>query len=187
MSDEEKRQNSATRRRALVNYLFVLFCAAFLLVMLSFVRQVRQSSATISELSQTSSSALANAQRLQEENEELRQKVSELQEKADSLQSTLDMTATDANAYKNRVTELQTQVSELKGEIEKTKDSDQGVLSELELKLDAYRLLAKLLTQTGESGAAEVRRQLEPLKEYLDPDAKAAYENFRLPEIPDGQ
>ena len=167
MSDEEKRQNSATRRRALVNYLFVLFCAAFLLVMLSFVRQVRQSSATISELSQTSSSALANAQRLQEENEELRQKVSELQEKADSLQSTLDMTATDANAYKNRVTELQTQV--------------------LELKLDAYRLLAKLLTQTGESGAAEVRRQLEPLKEYLDPDAKAAYENFRLPEIPDGQ
>ena len=185
MSDEEKRQNSATRRRALVNYLFILFCAAFLLVMLSFVRQVRQSSATISELSQTSTSALANAQRLQQENEELRQTVSELQEKADNLQSSLDLTATESNAYKNRVTDLQTQVSELKGELEKTKNSDEGALAELEKECSAYRLLVKLLSQTDAAGVEEVHRQLEPLKEYLDPGAKAVYENFRIPEAPD--
>ena len=187
MSDEEKRQNSATRRRALVNYLFILFCAAFLLVMLSFVRQVRQSSATISELSQTSTSALANAQRLQQENEELRQTVSEVQEKADSLQSSLDMSATEANAYKNRVMDLQAQVSALKNELEETKNSDEGTLAELEKECNAYRLLVTLLSQTDTAGAEEVRRQLEPLKEYLDPDSRAVYENFRIPEAADGQ
>lgn len=61
----------AQKRTALLRYMAVMFAAAFLLVLLSFVMQMRSSNTTISHLSQSSASALARAEQLQEDNREL--------------------------------------------------------------------------------------------------------------------
>lgn len=59
------------KRTALLRYMAVMFAAAFLLVLFSFVMQMRSSNTTISHLSASSASALARAEQLQEENRQL--------------------------------------------------------------------------------------------------------------------
>ena len=72
---EEKQETFQSRiptkkRTALLRYMAVLFVAAFLLVLLSFVTQLRSSN-------RVSASALARAEQLQEDNRELIKKASE--------------------------------------------------------------------------------------------------------------
>ena len=62
---------SEARKTALLRYMAVLFAVAFLLVLLSLILQAHSSKATISELTQTSSSALSNVEQLQAQNRDL--------------------------------------------------------------------------------------------------------------------
>ena len=64
------------KRTALLRYMAVMFAAAFLLVLVSFVSQTHRSNTTISDLSQSASGALARAQQLQEDNRELQEDLS---------------------------------------------------------------------------------------------------------------
>ena len=59
------------KKQALLTYMTILFVVAFLLVLLSFFIQLRDSRATISELNESSMNALKNAQVLQAANEQL--------------------------------------------------------------------------------------------------------------------
>lgn len=69
--EEEISPLSDKKKNALVRYMAILFGVAFLLVLLSFLIQMRDSRETISDLSQANSSALQNAGRLQEDNQKL--------------------------------------------------------------------------------------------------------------------
>lgn len=64
------------KRTALLRYMAVLFAAAFVLVLLSMLVQMNNSNSTISQLSQSSASALAKAEQLQEDNRALEKEVS---------------------------------------------------------------------------------------------------------------
>ena len=55
------------KRTALLRYMAVMFAAAFVLVLFSFVSQMRSTNTTISDLSKSHAGAMANAMRLQEE------------------------------------------------------------------------------------------------------------------------
>ena len=57
--DKQPAPLSEARKTALLRYMAVLFAVAFLLVLLSLILQAHSSKATISELTQTSSSALS--------------------------------------------------------------------------------------------------------------------------------
>ena len=62
---------SEKRKSALLRYMAVLFCAAFILVLVSLILQMHSSEAKISELNAASTSALSNAEALQNENRAL--------------------------------------------------------------------------------------------------------------------
>ena len=84
----EKTGLDETRKSALLRYVAILFAVAFLLVLLSMLGQMRDSKSAISELSQSSSSAIAKAEQLQEDNLELTQDKKFLQQQV--LQLTED-------------------------------------------------------------------------------------------------
>lgn len=65
------------KRTALLRYMTVMFAAAFVLVLLSFLFQMKSHNTTISEMTQTSASALSKAERLQEENRTLQTALTE--------------------------------------------------------------------------------------------------------------
>lgn len=56
------------KKNALMRYIFILFAVAFLLILLTFFMQLRDSNQTISELMQSNASAVQNAEKIQEEN-----------------------------------------------------------------------------------------------------------------------
>ena len=73
-TEQQEKQSaplSEARKTALLRYMAVLFAVAFLLVLLSLILQAHSSKATISELTQTSSSALSNVEQLQAQNRDL--------------------------------------------------------------------------------------------------------------------
>lgn len=70
---------SEKRKRALINYMAILFAVAFLLVALSLAIQYRDSQATISQLGANARSAMDKAETLQDENQKLSQDLSDAQ------------------------------------------------------------------------------------------------------------
>lgn len=80
---------SETRKRALINYMAILFSVAFLLVALSLGIEYRDSQATISQLGANASSAMEKADKLQEENRLLQQGLQDLKDQMEILSEQL--------------------------------------------------------------------------------------------------
>ncbi len=90
MNEEKKpAQVSSEKRTALLRYLAILFAVAFLLVLLSYLIQAFHSQSTIDKLNVTSASALQNAERLQELNQELTQANSLLNAELDNAHASI--------------------------------------------------------------------------------------------------
>lgn len=92
------------KKQALLTYMTILFVVAFLLVLLSFFIQLRDSRATISELNESSMNALKNAQVLQaaneqltEENEKLNDQLSTYEEENEQLTEELEQSQQTAD------------------------------------------------------------------------------------------
>lgn len=90
--NEENKTNAMDDRKktALLRYLAVLFAVAFLLVLFSMLMQMRNSRSTISQLTQTSTSAAENIQQLQENNRNLEAALKAEQEANQNLLSALE-------------------------------------------------------------------------------------------------
>lgn len=170
---KDKAPISDEKRTALLRYMAILFGVAFLLVLLTFLIQLRDSKQTISELNKSNASALQNAGKLQEENQAL-------------------------TAAK---TDLETQVADLEAEVEDLTDSNEELeesQKDLEKQLEeanqkvtdtqtAYVLLAQAKAAKSEEDLetlATVMDQLEPLTELLadDDQATAAHLQSLLPD-----
>ncbi len=115
--DEEEPAETAPplsdqKKNALLRYMAILFGVAFLLVLLSFLIQLRDSRETISDLNQTNASALQNAGRLQDENQRLQRENGELRDNVESLRRELtqsqDDTARAEEAHREALTEKET-------------------------------------------------------------------------------
>ncbi|MDD3165277.1 MAG: hypothetical protein PHS97_05420 [Oscillospiraceae bacterium] len=145
------------RQRALVNYLAVMFVVAFLLVLLSFLIQLRDSRATISELNQSSLSALSNAQILQASNEQLTDENADLLGKNETLSDALDALQTKQEA----LTQLQEQTEQ-----------------QLADTISAYELLSKAQNALGAGDMATlttVMTALEPLQSQFTGESAQQY------------
>ena len=99
----EKAPISEKKRTALLRYMAVLFGVAFLLVLLSFLIQIRDSRETISDLHQSNASALQNAVQLQEQNQalstakdELELQLEEQEDAVEDLEDQLEKARTEA-------------------------------------------------------------------------------------------
>lgn len=104
MNEEKAREEKLDERRksAVLRYIAVLFAVAFLLVLISMLGQMRDSSNTISQLSQSSTSALQKAEQLQDRNRELEEQLAEmtaLQEEKEALQGQVEALEKAPTAY----------------------------------------------------------------------------------------
>ena len=97
---------SEKRKSALLRYMAVLFCAAFILVLISLILQMHSSEAKISELNAASTSALSNAEALQHENRALQDSQAE----------------EDAQAVENEM------IKSLRTELDRTKEAYEALL-----------------------------------------------------------
>ncbi len=93
--EEEAPPLNEQKKNALLRYMAILFGLAFLLVLLSFLIQMRDSRETISDLSQSNASALQNAGKLQDDNISLLRENGELREQIASLEAELSKAKED--------------------------------------------------------------------------------------------
>lgn len=90
------------KKQALLTYMTILFVVAFLLVLLSFFIQLRDSRATISELNESSMNALKNAQVLQAANEQLTEENEKLNDQLSAYKEGNAQLAREAGAGPSR-------------------------------------------------------------------------------------
>lgn len=177
MNEEEKQQGlSEKRKAALLRYMAILFAMAFLLVAASLVMQMHDSRTTISELNETSSSALSNAEQLQEQNRELQEKTQALEDENDALQTELDElkraaeqaeaeAGDESAAVQQALQDAQKEADELKKTAERT--------------AQAYDALLTAKSCTFKEGNVTYAKAMETLKEYkayLSEQGLAEYE-----------
>ena len=87
MNENANKPAEEKKKIALLRYIVILFAAAFVVVLLSLLSQVRNSEQTISELSHSSSSFLQKTEQLQEENQALSEENKALKEQLELLQA----------------------------------------------------------------------------------------------------
>ena len=160
--DKQPAPLSEARKTALLRYMAVLFAVAFLLVLLSLILQAHSSKATISELTQTSSSALSNVEQLQAQNRDLQDEKQTLtQEKS----------------------ELEAQVEDLQKQLDEKEESAEKLKLELDLAhtKEAYEalLVAKNCEMhEGNVPFSKAMDTLADLEQYLGTEARAEYEKL---------
>ena len=108
MSEEKNTQPEKTgldekRKSALLRYIAILFAVAFVLVLLSLFGQMRNSKTTISELSQSSTSALQKAEQLQQDNLELSEENAELTQDKKFLQQQVEQLTEEVEALEKEL------------------------------------------------------------------------------------
>ena len=152
---------SEKRKSALLRYMAVLFCAAFILVLLS-------SKAKISELNAASTSALSNAEALQNENRALQDEKIALEKENEELQAKLD--------------ELTQKLDEASQAEENTQAAENEMIKSLRTELDrtkeAYEALLEAKaceTREGNVTFSRAMQTLERLKDYLGQTALEEY------------
>ena len=119
MSEEEKIiQPEKTgldekRKSALLRYIAILFAVAFILVFLSLFGQMRNSKTAITELSQSSSSALQKAEQLQQDNQKLTEENAELVQDKKFLQQQVEQLTEELEATEKALDDLQQELTDL--------------------------------------------------------------------------
>lgn len=165
---------SAKRKVALLWYLGVLFLVAFLFVAISLVIQMRDSRSTISELTQNNSSALANVEKLQQQNRELQEQAQQSSDAVEAQQAQIDDLTGQLEQKEAAIESLQNQIDALKQDLEDTSLLDDKTIR-------VYEALITALTCQTHEGNVTYSRAIESVeagKELLSERALAVYETL---------
>lgn len=142
MNEENKTPLDEKKKTALLRYILILFAAAFLIVLLSMLSQMRNSMDTISQLNQSSTNALQKAEQLQQTNRQLEEENEQLRQE---------------------LAELQTQLAESDARNEAL---GKEMLSAVGKEREAYELLLTAMSGGHKEGDVSAARALENLKNY---------------------
>lgn len=154
---------SEKRKSALLRYMAVLFCAAFILVLISLILQTHSSKAKISELNAASTSALSNAEALQNENRALQDEKIALEKENEELQAKLDELTQKLDEENTQAAENE-MIKSLRTELDRTKEAYEALLE------------AKACeTREGNVTFSRAMQTLERLKDYLGQTALEEY------------
>lgn len=173
MSEEERQTQpiSEKRKAAFLRYMAILFAVAFLLVLLSMILQNKSSKATISELNETSRSALQNAVDLQEQNRALQEENDALTAQISDLTQQLADSEAVAAELEQAKAELEAQAEEAAAE------SDH----QLDHTVEAYEALLIAMqcdTREGNVTFSRAADTVEKFKDCLGPRAQEAFEKL---------
>lgn len=151
------------KKNALMRYMAVLFGVAFLLVALSFLIQIRDSSVTITQLNQSNASALQNAEKLQADNRDLTAENKRLNQELHDTLTQLD--------------EAKDQLAAVEADAEQQKQQMQSMGEEMM----AYHLLTDALSRfakADETLTVASLQALDALKDKMVPPARTLYDNL---------
>jgi uroporphyrin-3 C-methyltransferase len=192
-NEQNEKKGTAKHRNALLIYISVLFGVAFLLILLSFFIQLRNSNETISQLSQSSATAMTSVenlqnsnQTLQAENKDLEAQVEDLQDQLAQLQADLDDVQARLDTETEALTKEKETTQSLSNELEtETARADEQTtqVEALTEKARAYELLvqAENYFRSGYyTSAQEVLDTIEEenLADLLDQQAKVLYSSL---------
>lgn len=166
------------RNRALMTYIAFLFGVAFILVLLSFLIQQKDSQQTISELNQNANSALSRAEQLQDNNRQLMETNQALQTQVEQLQADQEEADRNHQELEEACALLQEDYQAL---LERSAEQTQQVKA-YELLLTAERALDEENTE----GFLTAMKDLKPLAERLDAKGKTLYQEL-LPFVAEAQ
>ena len=167
----EKKPLSDRKKTALLRYMAILFAVAFVLVLMSLVLQMHNSQATISQLHETNSNALTNAEQLQAQNRDLQQEKTDLQTQLDDLQKQLD----DEKAQNETLQKANDEAAQ------KLTDAEQTSEKELAHTQEAYDALLTAVSCTTREGNVTFSKAMDTLKTlhiYLSDNARTVYESL---------
>ena len=163
----EKTGLDETKKNAMLRYIAIMFAVAFIFVLLSLVGQMRDTEAALSQLNQSSSSALEKAEQLQDHNRELESENAYLAGRIEELEKQL------------MLTEAETQSEQLEADLSEAEQQATAIGTELDNTKKAYSLLAKAQTlAAAEQDPSTVLAELEAYTQYLDEHAQTILENL---------
>ena len=167
----EKKPLSDKKKTALLRYMAILFAAAFVLVLVSLVLQMHNSQQTISELNETKSNALTNAEQLQAQNRELQQDKTDLQSQLDDLQKQLD----DEKAMNE---DLQKASDDAEAQLTATQEENQRAIDYTKEAYDALMVAVSATTKEGNVTYSKAMDSLKLLHIYLSESACEIYKSL---------
>ena len=163
-------------RNALLRYLTILFAFAFLLVLLSYLIQMRNMNTTVSELNKTSSNALSNAEALQATNQSLMEEKAALEDQIDALEDQIDALNDQVESEKAGASEAaetsQSRIEELETALRAQQQTYDDTLA-------AYESLTKAAAAWDSGDVAALREAVGELSgktEFLSESGAALYE-----------
>lgn len=161
---------SEKRKRALINYMAILFAVAFLLVALSLAIQYRDSQNTISQLGANARTAMEKAENLQDENQHLTQKLAD-------AQAALDEKTRELEDVQSAMADLENANESLRGaNTELTREKTDALNTAA-----AYQCLARAQAALASGDDAAFRSaidQLRTLSRYLSAEDQALYQSL---------
>ena len=174
--NQEPKPKPERSKNALLRYLTILFAFAFLLVLLSYLIQMRNMNTTVSELNKTSSNALSNAEALQATNQSLMEEKAALEEQIDALGDQIDALNDEVESEKSGAAEA-AQTSQAR--IEDLEDALRAQQQTYDDTLAAYESLTKAASARDSGDVAGLRAAIDELDgktEFLSEQGAALYE-----------
>ena len=170
METKQKSGLSEKRKRALINYMAILFAVAFLLVALSLAIQYRDSQATISQLGANARTAMEKAETLQDENQHLTQEL-------ESAQNALTQKTQEMADVQNAMSDLENANEELRGSNAELSKEKMDALNTAA----AYQYLARAQAAQAAEDFSTLRvamDKLATLSKYLSAEDQVLYQNL---------
>jgi chromosome segregation ATPase len=168
-NQKQPEQPSKTpRNNALLRYLTILFAVAFLLVLLSYLIQMRNMNTTVTELNRTSSSALSNAQMLQTTNQNLTEENAELKAELSAVNDELDALLASQETLNNEVEESKLSLQETQEALDALTEKEQETQTVREAEQAANGTLAKAVLAYESNDLEQLRALLDELSSQTD-------------------
>jgi len=170
-----------SKRTALLRYMIIMFAVAFVLVLMSMVLQTRSSNSTISELHQSSTSALTKAKQLQDTNRDLQDQLRRLDKEMSNLNDKMSAVSGELSAAKAELETVNNDLNTTKAQLDAAWKKNDDLTQEKENQKVVYQALAVVLMGPGGEGDVEYSRALETvekMKQYLDPTVVSLYDGW---------
>ena len=189
MNENEKNQNvqpektvlDERKKNALLRYVAIMFAVAFVFVLLSMFGQMRDSKSAISELNQSSSSALQKAEALQEHNQELEKENAYLTGRIEELEDQLEKLEQELTAAEGQLKQAEIDYAALEAEKDQLLEQAEKDRISVETAYEKLLELQKTVTpgvQAGNAAAEKLAAEVKDKLEYLGDYALEIYENL---------
>jgi len=189
MNENETNQNTQPektgldekRKTALLRYVAIMFAVAFVFVLLSMFGQMRDSRSTISELNQSSSSALQRAEQLQSHNQELEKENAYLNGRIEELEQQLELLQKNLKEANAELDQAELDYDALEKEMEALLEAAEEERSAITEAYEQLLALQEAVTPGMQAGNEKVQQIVSDLKEnmeYLGDYALKIFENL---------